>query len=575
MNQEQPLRTRTAEILFAVALAVLFTLALHQSWGMWFEPVADTGRDLYIPEQIAEGDLKLYRDVSYLYPPLAPYLLAAVVSIFGSDLGVMTWVGITTSGLIVLLLYLVGRRWSGPAAGFLLAFLFITVHMTGISGYSFNFIFPYAHNATFGFFFLLLFLYALMRYAVDQGPAHWLSLALVAGTIAGWSKIEYAATFLIILVASFIVRKPRITTLVIAAAGNLGLLAGFTWYFSDAPPERHWLTMNILPQTLLSGSVARRFYDRIQGLDQPAMNLKIALAGTLLIVGSVICLVALERALRSGDGRRRIIVPLIVLAFAALQFGLARHFLFFRGWFLIQWLLIPFAILDRKRTPLLLPLLFSILLGSRILLRLEPTWYGFLFAIPAEIVILYVLFHELPRRNAYSRRVALAWAPLILLIGVGSLASQREVFDSREPNLVTTPRGTYYDRLPDRSVILNELFEFLERREPESMAVVPEGLAINWLAGVESSIPYHTFSPAELPDTESQQIVIDALRASPPEIILLIRRDYGEFGFVGIGKDYGHELIRQIECLYEPAVYRESEVFFAVVMERTSDDRCR
>lgn len=575
MSSRQPLGTRTAGILSAVALAALFILALHQSWGMWFEPVADTGRDLYIPEQIADGGFKLYRDVSYLYPPLAPYLLATVVSIFGSNLTVMVWVGIVSSGLIALLLYLVGRRWGGPAAGFLLAFLFVTVHMTGVSGYSFNFIFPYAHNATFGFLFLLLFLYALMRYAVDRGPEHWLALALAAGTVAGWSKIEYAATFLVILVASFIVRRPAMKLLVIGATGNLALLAGLAWYFSDAPPERHWLTMNILPQTLLSGSVASGFYERIQGLDQPAMNLKIALAGSLLIVGAVICLGALDRALKLENERRTVIVVLIVLAFATLQVGLARHFLLFRGWFLIQFLLIPIAFIDRRRSALLLPLLFSILLGWRILMRLEPMWYGFLFALPAEIVMIHVLCAELPRREVYRRGLALAWVPLIVVIGVSSLSHQREVFETRRGNLVETPKGSYYDRLPDRAVILNELFAFLERRAPESMAVVPEGLAINWLAGVDTSLPYHTFSPAELPDAESQRIAIDALRASPPEVVLLVRRGYGEFGFVGIGHDYGMDLMKQIECRYRPAMNLTREHFFAVVMERAPIDRCQ
>lgn len=567
-------RHRTLELVSVAILSALFIVAIHQSWGMWLDPVADTGRDLYIPEQIAEGGFKLYRDVSYLYPPVTPYLLAVVVKVFGSDLAVMTAVGITTSLLITLMLYLIGRRWAGLAGGAVLALLFITVHMTGISGYSFNFIFPYAHGATFGFLFLLLFLYALTRYAVEQGESHWLTIALVAGSVAGWSKIEYAATFLLVLLVSFVIRRPPLVPIAAAAGGNVALLGFLSWYFSDAPPERHWLTMNILPQSLLSGSVASRFYDRIRGLDQPVENLKIAAVGALLITGALLCLVAFDRLWKSESRLRVIGVSLLVIVFITLQIGLAQHFSFFRGWFLIQWLLIPLAVRHRKSSPLLLLLVFSLLLGSRILIRLEPTWYGFLFAIPAEIVFIYVLFEELPGRKLYSRALALAWVPLFVLIGVSSLANQRAVYETRADNIVTTPRGVYHDRLPDRAKTSDELFRFLERREPKSMVVVPEGLAFNWLAGIKSSIPYHTFSPAELPDALSQEIVIEALERDPPELLLLIRRDYGEFGFVGIGVDYGEELVRTIKCLYEPAVYRESERFFLVVMERSEAADC-
>lgn len=574
MTLRQAHRQRAAQLVIVAALTAVFIVAIYQSWGMWFDPIADTGRDLYIPERIAEGDLKLYRDVSYLYPPVAPYLLAAIVSLFGSSLRMMAWVGIVSSGLIALLLYLIGRRWSGPAGGALLAFLFVSVHMTGISGYSFNFIFPYAHNATFGLLFLLLFLYALMRYASDGDSVVWLAVALAAGTIAGWSKIEYAATFLIILVSSFAIRRPRMVPIVIATGANLVILAILNWFFSDAPPERHWLTMNILPQSLLSGSVASRFYDRVRGLDQPIANLLISARGALLIIGSVSSLAAAQRLGRLRGIARNAGIPLLVLLFLVLQYYLLQHFLFFRGWFLVQLLLIPFAIRDRKRSPLLLPLLFALLLGSRILLRLEPAWYGFLFAIPAEIVILHVLFAELPRRNIYGRALALAWIPLFLTIGLSSLATQRAVFERREGSLVTTSRGDYHDRNPERAAILNEMFRILERRQPQSMVVVPEGLAINWLTRVDSSIPYHTFSPAELPDAASQRTVIRAIEQNPPEVILLIDRNFLEFGYRAIGLDFGHELMRNIECAYEPVVYRKSERFFAALMERTEQSEC-
>jgi len=72
-----PLRRGPREGLLVVVLAVVAVVALAQSWNGWLDPIIDTGRDLYVSEQLAHG-AKLYRDLRYQYPPLAPYLLAAV-----------------------------------------------------------------------------------------------------------------------------------------------------------------------------------------------------------------------------------------------------------------------------------------------------------------------------------------------------------------------------------------------------------------------------------------------------------------------------------------------------------------
>lgn len=574
MTDQPPARRQGIELALIVVLAALFVLTLHQSWAGWFEPIADTGRDLYIPEKIAQGEIKLYRDISYLYPPLAPHLIAAVVALFGSSFGVMIAIGIVTSGTIAILLYALAREAAGPTAAAALAFLFVTTHLAGVSGYSFNFIFPYSHNAVFGFLFILLFLYALVRHVShDAGPA-WLWIALGSGTLAGWSKIEYAAVFVIVLGTSFLIRRQRILPIAAIAGVNLALFAALGWYFSDAPPERHWLTRNILPESLLSGGVARQFYARIQGLDHPLMNLSLSAEGAILVILGIAVLAALDRWISRQDNGRLLGAALLIAALVGIQLALARHFLFFRGWFLLQLLLIPWAIRERKRTPLVLLLIFSLLLGSRVLLRLEPTWYGFLFAIPAEIVFVYVLFEDLPRRGVYRARIALLWLPLILLVGLSSFVNQYWVYESRRDNVVRTSRGAFHDRLRDRAEVFEELFAFLDRRKPESMVVIPEGLALNWLSRIPTSIPYHTFSPAEMPDREAEAAMIEAIGQNPPEIILLVRRDYGEFGYQGIGVDFGKELIAEIECLYEPTSYRESERFFVLVMERKPKREC-
>jgi len=61
--------------ILVLTLAFVIVRANHRS----LDPIIDTGRDLYIPEQIRHG-VKLYSDILYYYPPVAPYLLATVTA---------------------------------------------------------------------------------------------------------------------------------------------------------------------------------------------------------------------------------------------------------------------------------------------------------------------------------------------------------------------------------------------------------------------------------------------------------------------------------------------------------------
>src|SRR6266496_2163955 len=85
--------SRTATIALLALLVVIAGVAFIQSFQCWLDPIIDTGRDLYIPEQLAHG-AHLYRDIRYQYPPLAPYLLAVATAIVGHLLAYYTALGL-------------------------------------------------------------------------------------------------------------------------------------------------------------------------------------------------------------------------------------------------------------------------------------------------------------------------------------------------------------------------------------------------------------------------------------------------------------------------------------------------
>src|SRR5205814_2104143 len=167
-------------------------VAFIQSFQCWLDPIIDTGRDLYIPEQLAHG-AKLYRDIRYQYPPLAPYLLAAVTTIVGHSLASYTAIGLLQSIIIAAALWVVGKRTAGIIAGFVASLFFVALSFCGASTWGVNFLFPYSYAATIGMAFLVISL----AFFICDRPA----LAVGALFCASWCKVEYAiAAFVILLI---------------------------------------------------------------------------------------------------------------------------------------------------------------------------------------------------------------------------------------------------------------------------------------------------------------------------------------------------------------------------------------
>src|SRR5262249_31900735 len=156
----------------------------------------------YIPEQLARG-AKLYRDLRYQYPPLAPYLLALMPA---RSLAAYTILGIAQSAVIAASLWIALRR--NAMAATVAALLFVAVSMC--AGSMWNFIFPYSYAATLGMMFLTIALAA----AVNERPA----IALAALFLASWCKVEYAAGVALIVVVLAITRRVSWRQLAVFAA---------------------------------------------------------------------------------------------------------------------------------------------------------------------------------------------------------------------------------------------------------------------------------------------------------------------------------------------------------------------
>lgn len=549
---------RTADAALLVAVIAVAAVALLQSWNRWLDPIVDSGRDLYIPEQLRHG-AKLYRDIVYFYPPLTPYLLAAVTALVGSSLVSYTAIGIAIAALTALALYVSGRVLGNPVAGGAAAMLFAACSIATPWSRGGNYLFPYAHAAILAMLFFVSFGCFLLAYLfVDRRPS-FLIAALIAALAASWTKVEFAIFTSVLLVVFAIVHRIAARWLAGYAAVFAGSIAFVSWTFRDAPPDRTWLRGNVLPDAMLGSRSLAGFYANVGGLGQWPLLLGASAIGAAIFCGIVLML-------RFAKGRWRL--PLAVLAaLAAIVFGASQ--LFFRAWTVLELVAIVVA-LRRPREPLLVVAALALCASSRIAFNVTPQWYGFVLCVPVYLLMAYAVFEWLPARGLYSRSMALLWLLAFGAAAVQWMASAHLVYAARTHPIVSE-RGVLYDDNADRAAILNEASRVLKQRAIRSIAFFPEGLTLNYLFGTPTRLAYYTFTPAETGTPVGEANALADLTAKRPESIAIVARDVREFGARGFGVDYDLRLASAIRSQYALERRWSSERFeFLLLRRRTS-----
>jgi len=511
-------------ILVATVVAVA-AVAFAQSYARWLDPIIDTGRDLYIPEQIAKG-AKLYRDIRYEYPPLAPYLLALITGAIGHSLAAYVAIGFAQSAAIAASLWIALRR---PLPAFAATLSFVAICFCG--GTLWNFIFPYSYAATIGMTLLCIALAAFVhaRHAIAIG-------ALV---LASWCKVEYAVAALVIVVILTIAR--RVTWQQLAAYGGAMMMtiAAFALSFRDA----QW-SENIFA-AWQHGERARKFFAVVSGVAswrEQLLRIAIGVAGIAAIL-------FLQRWRNWIAGIAIVIVAILI----------SDHS-FFHAWAALQWIALGWALLRDRESPLLIFAAFSVACTLRIPLNVSPTWYGIMLTIPTMALAAYALFCYLPRRNA----MAILWlAPFIAT--ASSDLWQQHVRYAQKRYAIVTPRGTFYDGSADRARILTSVIRAVQGG---TLAVIPEGITINYLAGVPTPLSFHTFTPVEVDSPQVEDAIVRELTSHPPDRVLMVSRDLREYGAREFGVDYDVRAGAVLHSQYRVEQIWRGQRFQAVLLRK-------
>jgi hypothetical protein len=506
-------------ILIAVAV-----IALAQSWNRWLDPIIDTGRDLYVSERVVHG-AKLYRDLRYQYPPLAPYLLGIATRVAGSSLAAFTAIGIAVSMGIALLLYIALRG----TAGFAAALLFLSLSFTGASTWGANFVFPYAYAATIGMLFFIGALAALLR---EQS-----AVAVACLVAASWCKIEYAAGSVLVIAILIVARRLRwFDAGTYLGAMAVSALAAFACFGAA-------IRANVFAPSLTHGDIARRFFRNVSGLADWPQNLAVAVASA-----AAVALIAFLFRSKS-----KLAVPAVIVA--ALSFNGDA---FFRGWAILQFVALILA-LRRRDAPLICLSAFSIASTLRVALNVSPLWYGFALVVPVYALAAHVLF-ESEYRSQW-------WFAIIAMICVRDLYQQHERFAvKRFP--IATQRGVLYDYSAERTAVLHQVIGAV--RGP-TLAVFPEGVSINYFTKTTTPLSFYMFTPPETGEPSTEAAVIAELNRYAPAQVLIVSRDVSEYGFRGFGVDYNANIFRCLIAKYRVDRSWQGSKFQAILLSNMSN----
>ena len=532
-------------LFLATVGACLFAL----SYGKWGDPLIDLGRDLYLARALLDGRI-LYREIVYNYGPVAPYALAGITGLLGDSLAVFAGIGVATGLIVMAGLYAIGCRLQGRTAGTACAaaFLVLSFFNRVRGGWGMNFVLPYSYAVAFGMACAVWSFYLLLRFGGLRERSRAYAASVVLAVLAALCKQDVALAILgTHAIAWFVYRVPWRWVAAEAVAGAV-VAAGVAATFAARAPGEHALFAESLFK--YSGlAFSHPFFKMASGADDWQRLLPLRLLDAVTLAAPLVLVNLPAWTAPRVPARARhiltaaaVFAAVVVLWFAADSERVAG--LVPAAVATIAWL----ACRRRWRDPLWLSAGFALLASVRVLLNFHPFWFGSFFCIPGYVFAVHLgvrAIRVLPARRA-SAAVLLA---LGLLMGFRFVSVNRAIYRKiRFP--VATPKGVLFDGYEARSECLNEFLEYMLSKNASdassSLAVIPEGVSLNYFLDLPNPTAYYLFTPLEMADPAVEKRMLGEFRAGPPDCVLLTSRPMTDFPEGRFGSGYGRGLAEWI-----------------------------
>lgn len=591
-----------ADVIIKAGLFVLVGLAFGvmfwRSWLQWPDVLVDSGRELYVPWQMTQGKV-LYHDIASFYGPWSSGFNALIFKIAGVGLAQL----FVANALVLLaatwLLYWLGRQVAGAVAATTGVLVFILLMAFGqyfwIGGN--NWMLPYAHELTHGVTLCLAGVACVLKFASTR-QRRWVFAAGVCLGVTMMTKPEPAfalACTQVVLLGLLWLRgrhadatqlknlRFRLCHALCWLAGVLLPLLAMTLIFwrDVSLPQAMGATLGAWQFVVNQMQGSQRYHMVLMGMDKPWVQLARLMCwavgiGSLLGVSWLIGLYVPKLASGKSDDLRRVnmmggwaILAVLVVGGVLMWAAIHQRWIHWSGFAFVLpllmavlfgrslWAYVRSGDVSLKWFAMAGLSLLSLLLLVRILLNVNVTYYGPFLAAPG--MVLAVSYCVGPWAEGLKKRGGSPWP--VRGMATVMLAGLLYVFMSAAGHFErqnTTVVGESVDRFyttAERGDAVNAIMGYVrEHAAPgDTLVVMPEGIMLNYLLRMPSSVSYVNFMPVEF-SMYGEERMLDAVKRSPPRFIALVDKDTSEYGPQYFGRDYGVLMMSWMKKAYEPAV---------------------
>jgi hypothetical protein len=567
-----------------VIILIACGLAWH-TWGHWGDFQIDNGRELYVPAEILKGKL-LFRDIWYMYGPLAPYVKALLFRIFGVHLMVLYLFGLALTIGTALVTFEIARKFQLGVVGSAVPALFFLVE----AYYPFirNFVFPYSYAASLGAFLGSACLYFILRHASSARTLH-LGFAALLASLAILTKQEFGVACLVLLgfeVAScYLIQRSAsrlIRNIAVCFAGLLPAMAGYGWFiwklsakfiFFDnwiSTPGTYFMrtfakiTMpeqgfRFVPSELLEAAEFTALSVALwalvasfaaYGITKLRLRSHWSIALTALVCLSPLWIAAVAFAILFPYGivinttwlTRLLVIPMTQVILPTGMFFLVVIFSIYSLWKLIRG---PRSATVVQEAGLGV---YASLVAVRQMMELRPTIFkcSVFFNVPAFLIFL-ILIYRIIRWACRSLDIKRSDFVAVSMLTVEAVMLFILFFP--KPQLLTdrldTPYGSFYTR-PDVTILFPQIISFMKThtQNGKDILVLPEPPSLYVFAGMEAPSRWYSLVPGTLAPEQEQQF-IDQVASNQVRYVLITDRSFNEYGVWGF-----------INHGYNPIVYK-------------------
>ncbi|MBQ2645578.1 hypothetical protein IJG14_08425 [bacterium] len=528
-------------------------------------PSIDTGRELYIPYRMLNGEV-LYKDIFNIYGPLSYQLNALAYQLMGAKVHSLRIFSILNIMILFSSVWFILKEFFNkneeettssklkfPQKIFN-SFIAIILISTSI----FNYIFPYSFAMTYGLCFFLVSLLFFIKFSKTELPKFAYLACLFAG---GAFCCKYEFTGYLIFLLLYIMLNKQIETknvLISILITTIIPFFSFSTLFLQGMTYDDLLKTAQIVKTMAHTESIKYLYTNFTGT---FFNLKVfGICFSKTFVLSVVGIIMyFANKFCKTDKFLMFIVSLFSLI-GIIYVGLVGFSLFA----IINTLL--FLIFFKKvyeNKPVFIYMLSTILLSLKTFFAVNIETYG-IYTLPFIIIAMFIFLENInyTQNEEIKQNIKKSISVIIvLLIFLFVIKSGIQSFQKTKGFILTEPLNklSYYEiftktiyTYPYISAPLNKAIKYIEKNTKltDKIVVLPESQFLNFVTKRPADNLYDSLTPMYF-ETFGEYNIIEHFEQTKPEYFILNNRDTSDYGKKYICQDYGKEFCSFVKNNYQ------------------------